>query len=74
MIEGNYLKGGRKVMERKDRKEERLMGGKEREGRKGEGEEVRKKRRKEIEEKIVYEFSIAKERQGGTMKRKFRRK
>lgn len=28
MIEGNYLKGGRKVMERKDRTEERLMGGK----------------------------------------------
>lgn len=56
MIEGNNLKGGRKVMERKDRQEERLMEGKEREERKGEGEEVRRKRRKEMEEKIVYEF------------------
>lgn len=48
MIEGNDLKGGRKVMERKDRKEERLMEGKEREGRKGEGEEVRKKRKNSL--------------------------
>lgn len=45
-------------MERKDRKEERLMKGKEQEERKSKGEEVRRKRRKEIEENIVYEFSI----------------
>lgn len=48
MIEGNDLKEARKEMERKDRKEERLMKGKEREERKGKDEEVRRKRRKYI--------------------------
>lgn len=58
----------------KERQKGRKTYGRKRAGGKGKGEEVRRKRKKEIEEKIVYEFSIGKGTTGRYDEKKIQKK